>query len=622
MAYIKKRDKRDGTASFTVMWRAGGARGGKQESEVFADETAAERFRDLVNGHGQQWPPGWVRGQGFVADQRRKETMFEPFALAFVDRLTGIQGDTREKYRKEIRNNLTPWFGPFSVEDGEGSIIRTMVQDWVNDLKAGNLAPLDPRDRKPRTAYKPKTILDKHGLLSAIMQSAVEAEPPLRASNPCVKTRLPRIDEAEDEEEITFLERDEWSWIYEFLPDDAKDLGETIAETGLRWGEAIALQPRDLRRRNGRPAIRVQRTWKKDESGKSVLGAPKTRKSRRTLVITYSLDRKLRLRAKGLARDALLFTGPEGGKWDPGTFRRLRWVPAIKLAAEKYGLLKQPRIHDIRHSHASWLIAAKVPLPAIQRRLGHESITTTVDTYGHLLDALDDEVMAAVAWAMDPTAPLPGFLAQSGLASATEAFPAVPRQTTGLTEATWKHIGTAQRDDGHQYAGGPVFVVTVGGREVPFAQRQDAQDVADQWNDDHEEEIAAMRSEGQPETEIARCRALNPEKRERWTGGGPVWAQAPARQFVYSALASYGSDGTLSYEPLPVKGRWTWEFEHDGFTTRAAEFRTEFRPGGSTEAHARGVNRSAVSRAFEQARVEALEVCATHPDADLASTRA
>lgn len=35
-----------------------------------------------------------------------------------------------------------------------------------------------------------------------------------------------------------------------------------------------------------------------------------------------------------------------------------------------------------------------------------------MDRYGHLLDALDDEVVAAVEWAMDPTAPMPGFLEQ------------------------------------------------------------------------------------------------------------------------------------------------------------------------------------------------------------------
>ncbi|MFE3139335.1 tyrosine-type recombinase/integrase [Streptomyces scopuliridis] len=187
--------------------------------------------------------------------------------------------------------------------------------------------------------------------------------------------------------------------------------------------------------------------------------------------------------------------GPEGGKWDPGTFRRLRWVPAIELAVEKYGLIKRPRIHDLRHSHASWLIAAKVPLPAIQGRLGHESITTTVDRYGHLLDALDDEVMAAIEWAMDPTAPLPGFLERSGLVSATDGLPHVPRQLSGLAQQTWKDAG-GMAQDGPEHGVEPVFFVTLDGREVPFADRQHAQGVADQWNDDHEEEIVAMRADG------------------------------------------------------------------------------------------------------------------------------
>ncbi|WP_262009738.1 tyrosine-type recombinase/integrase [Streptomyces sp. FIT100] len=64
-------------------------------------------------------------------------------------------------------------------------------------------------------------------------------------------------------------------------------------------------------------------------------------------------------------------------------------------------------MHDLRHSHASWLIAAKVPLPAIQARPGHESITTTVDRYGHLLAALDDEIIAAVEWGMNPALSFP-----------------------------------------------------------------------------------------------------------------------------------------------------------------------------------------------------------------------
>lgn len=405
MAYIKQRAKSDGTASHTVMWRAGGARGGKQESEVFDDSTAAERFRDLVNGHGQQWPPGWVRGRGFAEDVREAGEMFEPFALNYVDQLTGVQGDTKAEYRKLVHQKLSPWFRSYSMREGEGGLTPDLIRTWVNDLEAGRRAPHDEEGTR-RRKLSPKTIRNVHGLLFGICQSSVERTPPLRTKNPCAGTRLPRKDDGV-EDEMVFLERDEWALLRSHLVDqDARDLADALAETGARWGEITALQPRDLVRRNGRPAIRIQRAWKRDEDGAGYLGAPKTKKARRTLVITSNLDQMLRRRAKGISPNDLLFEGPKAGRWDTWTFRSLRWHPAIE-GARADGLTKAPRVHDLRHSHASWLIAAKVPLPAIQGRLGHESITTTVDRYGHLLDALDDEVVAAVDWAMNPNAPLP-----------------------------------------------------------------------------------------------------------------------------------------------------------------------------------------------------------------------
>lgn len=59
-------------------------------------------------------------------------------------------------------------------------------------------------------------------------------------------------------------------------------------------------------------------------------------------------------------------------------------------------LRARPRIPDLRHTHASWLIAAGVPLTVIQRRLGHESIKTTSDLYGHLAEDADAAAAAAL----------------------------------------------------------------------------------------------------------------------------------------------------------------------------------------------------------------------------------
>lgn len=411
MASIRVRERKEGGITYTVTWRDGGARTGKQESEKFDELKSAERFRDLVKGHGEQWPTGWVKGRGFVEEQPAEpepevepETMFAAYALNFVELLTGVQGGTKAKYRQMVECNLIPWFRDFSVADGPLSITGDAIKLWVNDLEAGRWGPYPPEGARKRRKYRAKTVRDNHGLLSSILQAAVLGEK--RATNPCVGTRLPRPDDT-DADEMCFLEHWEYALVHKHLKADAADIVELAAGTGLRFGELTALQKRDIVRRNGRPALRIQRTWKLDEHGKRYMGPPKTKKSRRTLVLTPRLSAIVQRAAEGKTANALLFPAPEGGAWLPATFRRQRWLPAIEKAQEE-GLTKTPRAHDLRHTHASWLIAAKVPLPAIQARLGHESIQTTVNTYGHLLDILDEEVIAAVDHAFALTqAPAP-----------------------------------------------------------------------------------------------------------------------------------------------------------------------------------------------------------------------
>lgn len=75
-----------------------------------------------------------------------------------------------------------------------------------------------------------------------------------------------------------------------------------------------------------------------------------------------------------------VFQGLDGKHLRRSWFLEAVWYPALDRA----GVERRPRIHDLRHSHASWLIAQGVGLPVIQRRLGHESIKTTIDAYGHL----------------------------------------------------------------------------------------------------------------------------------------------------------------------------------------------------------------------------------------------
>ena len=76
----------------------------------------------------------------------------------------------------------------------------------------------------------------------------------------------------------------------------------------------------------------------------------------------------------------LVFTTPEGGLIDPANLRHRVFEPTLRVAG-----LRKMRIHDLRHTFASLLINQGENLKYVQHQLGHASITTTVDRYGHLM---------------------------------------------------------------------------------------------------------------------------------------------------------------------------------------------------------------------------------------------
>ncbi|MGW2932926.1 tyrosine-type recombinase/integrase [Streptomyces sp. NPDC001156] len=404
MASIRKRVRKDGSTAHQVRWREGGSREGAPQSEVFDSEPEAIQFKALVDAHGQQWPPGWVKGEGFVTpgedDAAKNVVTFATWAEHFVETLTGVEVRTRHDYRRDIRNHVRPFFGEKDICDPD-AITPSDIRRWVNALESGERDPKN-REKWVRKPVSPKTIANLHGLLYGIFQSAVEAQPALRAANPCSKTRLPRVDDG-IEDEMVFLEREEFDLVRAAMETickgDALDLIDVMAGTGLRWGEISALQVRDITLRGAHKVLRVQRAWKRQEDNSFRLGKPKTKKSRRSVVLSPALVEILERNIEGKKAEDFVFTTAWGNPWRHGNFYNRRWLPAVALA-QKEGLTKKPRPHDLRHTHVSWLIAANVPLPAIQARLGHESITTTVDRYGHLVQQLDDEVAAAVEAAM------------------------------------------------------------------------------------------------------------------------------------------------------------------------------------------------------------------------------
>ena len=84
-------------------------------------------------------------------------------------------------------------------------------------------------------------------------------------------------------------------------------------------------------------------------------------------------------------------TGHEGAPLRSAKFRHRHWTPAVRAS------VGEPcRFHDMRHSHAAMLIAAGQHPKVIRAKLGHASIKTPLDTYGHLHEGLDEAAASAL----------------------------------------------------------------------------------------------------------------------------------------------------------------------------------------------------------------------------------
>jgi integrase len=188
------------------------------------------------------------------------------------------------------------------------------------------------------------------------------------------------------------------------------------AGTGLRFGEISALWVGDIDLDRG--TVRVNKAWKRNgEDGATEtpgwlsrrlrakhtmrdhhLGHPKTPRSRRTITIAPAVAALLERRIDGRPADDFVFTSRTGLPLHNGDFYTHIWRKLMTAVAAEG--LAPFRFHDLRHTHVAWLIAGGAPLPHIQARLGHESITTTIDTYGHLLPAGDELISKIIDTAL------------------------------------------------------------------------------------------------------------------------------------------------------------------------------------------------------------------------------
>jgi integrase len=149
---------------------------------------------------------------------------------------------------------------------------------------------------------------------------------------------------------------------------------------GLRQGELFGLQWDDLDLAAGE--LRVRRTIS-DSSGKLEAVEPKTRGSRRVIVLPKPVLSALVAHRKKSHSPLWVFTDSEGNLLRRSNLERRSFFPLLERAG-----LPRIRFHDLRHSAATMLLSMGVHPKVVAEMLGHARVTMTMDVYAHVLPSM------------------------------------------------------------------------------------------------------------------------------------------------------------------------------------------------------------------------------------------
>ena len=189
--------------------------------------------------------------------------------------------------------------------------------------------------------------------------------------------------------EMSILQPAEYRRLLDATPSGHRLLVRTLISTGLRWGEAMGLKASDV----GDGQLTVRRVLIEVNGKCSTRDYGKTTRSHRTISIDPELERDL-VAAGQSNPDGWCIRAARGGNLTRANFRRV-WLAALKSAG-----LTGIRVHDLRHTHASWLLANGADLVSVRDRLGHSDIRVT-SRYLHTLKNDTDPCLKALSVALE-----------------------------------------------------------------------------------------------------------------------------------------------------------------------------------------------------------------------------
>jgi integrase len=362
MAWVKERTTSDGIKRYIACYRD--PEGRQRSAGTFSSKRAAERAGNreeqrVLAGSWRDHSLGEVRFRQYVENEWLPSKHIEP--------------TTKAAYQSNLDKHFYPFFGRKQLHQ----ITPGLVQDWVTQAAAGGLSA--------------RSIRKYHTMLHSIFARAVRDG--LIVANPCAHTELPKVITSK----TPTLTPEEFDVLIAAIPDRHRLMVETAIETGMRWGELIALKPRhvDFLRRTVTVADTIMEVSKRHSpTGERYVAKPYPKDNQpRTFGVSQDwLDQVAdHIGTRGIGRDDLLFATKAGTPISRNTFRTRIWQPAVKAS----GITFSVRMHDLRHAHASWLLAGGSDLASVMDRLGHAHIQTT-EKYLHAPADADQKNLTAL----------------------------------------------------------------------------------------------------------------------------------------------------------------------------------------------------------------------------------
>ena len=261
-------------------------------------------------------------------------------------------------------------------------IIRLHITPEIGHLRLNKLTPAHLQQLYARKLEElsPRTVQIIHAILHRALKQAHRWD--MVQQNVAAAVDRPKA----PKKETQFLTPEQVEQFWQVAEQDRLyALYVLAATTGMRQGELLGLQWPDIDL--AQTTLSVKRTLI-NISGTPTTGEPKSTAGRRAITLPEIAvqalrDHRKRMLAEGLTASPWVFCDTKGGPIHKQNLVRRSFKPLLKEAE-----LPDIRFHDLRHTAATLLLAKGVHPKVVQERLGHSSVNLTLDTYSHLMPAL------------------------------------------------------------------------------------------------------------------------------------------------------------------------------------------------------------------------------------------